>query len=95
MRYLESQGFTRSDTASNNDGSFSYRLGNINIITVSNKTLFNKWMQATEMCKVLRVQTRDERIAVFDSCIRGTRCSIEGVEAEWTVEGEGEVNDDF
>lgn len=49
----------------------SLRKGRLNVILMNDVQGFDRWLQATDLCISLGVQTKQERVAVFDYVISG------------------------
>lgn len=51
----------------------SLRKGRLNVILLPSVATFNKWLQATDLCVTLGVQTKQERVVIFDYVLTESR----------------------
>lgn len=51
----------------------SLKKGRLNVILLPSVATFNKWLQATDLCVTLGVQTKQERVAIFDYVLTENR----------------------
>lgn len=48
-------------------GTVSYRQGDVNLIVIDHKPLFYKWIGATYVAKLLNLQRKEDRVAMFNT----------------------------
>lgn len=76
--YLVEKGFESGpDCSRSNDSEFySYKneTADINFILTTKREYFDRFMAATTVAKRFNLLNKDDRVALFEAVIRGTRC---------------------